>query len=467
MFSDRTDEINRKSHIMKKDRSPHLLGSGSVGKLLLEYSLPAIVAMTATSLYNIIDRIFIGQGVGALAISGLALTLPLMNLGVALGALVGAGASTLVSIRLGQQRGDEASLILGNTVILNLILSTAYSVAVLFFLDPILFLFGASSATYLYAKQFMQIILAGNVLLHSYMGLTNIMRSSGYPAKSMIITLATVGVNIILAPVFIFVFKWGIRGAALATVAAQLTGLVAVTLHFMRKDSFLHFMKGHFRLNKDIIIGIFSIGMSPFAINLFACLIVIIMNLQLVKYGGDYAVGAYGIINSILMCVVMIIIGLTQGMQPIAGYNYGACRFDRVISVFKYTVITGTCITTAGFLLGEVFPEQIAKAFTGSSELISITVPGMRIAMIMFPLAGFQMVTSNLFQSIGRAKISIFLTLSRQVIFLIPALLILPGFFGLTGVWGSIPAADLFSSFMTFIVLKKQWSSISRGPVLN
>lgn len=451
---------------MKKNRSPHLLGSDSVGKLLLEYSLPAIVAMTATSLYNIIDRIFIGQGVGALAISGLAITLPLMNLGVALGALVGAGAATLVSIRLGQQRGDEASLILGNTVILNLIISTLYSIITLIFLDKILLLFGASSATLLYAKQFMQIILAGNVFLHSYMGLTNIMRSSGYPAKSMIITLITVGINVILAPIFIFVFKWGIQGAALATVAAQVYGLVAVTAHFMKKESFLHFMKGHFKLRFEIIREIFAIGMSPFAINVCACLIVIIMNLQLVRHGGDYAVGAYGIINSILMCVVMIVIGLTQGMQPIAGYNYGACRFDRVKAVFRYTVITGTCITTTGFLMGEIFPRQIATAFTGSNELINITVPGMRIAMLMFPLAGFQMVTSNLFQSIGRAKISIFLTLSRQVIFLIPALLVLPGYFGLNGVWAAIPSADLFSSLMTLLVLKNQWHNISNGATV-
>ena len=299
------------------------------------------------------------------------------------------------------------------------------------------------------------------------MGLTNIMRSSGYPAKSMIITLATVGVNIILAPVFIFILKWGIQGAALATVMAQLAGLIAVTVHFMKKDSFVHFMKGHFKLRLEIIREIFAIGMSPFAINVCACLIVIIMNLQLVRHGGDYAVGAYGIINSILMCVVMIIIGLTQGMQPIAGYNYGACRFDRVKSVFRYTVITGTFITTAGFLLGEIFPRQIAHAFTGSSELVNITVPGMRITMLMFPLAGFQMVTSNLFQSIGRAKISIFLTLSRQVIFLIPALLVLPGYFGLTGVWASIPSADLFSSFMTLLVLKNQWHHISPGKAVT
>lgn len=446
---------------MKKTKSPHLLGSGSIGKLLIEYSLPAIVAMTATSLYNIIDRIFIGQGVGALAISGLALTLPLMNLGVALGALVGAGASTLVSIRLGERRDEDASLILGNTVVLNLIISTAYSIFTLIFLDEILFIFGASSATLPFAKEFMQIILAANVLLHSYMGLNSIMRSSGYPAKAMIITLATVGINLVLAPVFIFIFKWGIRGAAFATVIAQFAGLVAVTVHFMKKTSFLHFMKGHFKLKADIIVAIFAIGMSPFVINLCACLIVIIMNLQLVNHGGDYAVGAYGIINSVLMCAVMIVLGLTQGMQPIAGYNYGARLFGRVNTVFRYTVITGICITTTGFILGEAFPRQIALAFTGSSELVNITVPGMRIVMLMFPLAGFQIVTSNFFQSIGRAKISILLTLSRQVIFLIPGLLILPGFFGLAGVWAAIPSADFFSSFMTLIILKNQWSGIS------
>jgi len=450
---------------MKKTKSPHLLGSDNIGKLLLEYSLPAIVAMTATSLYNIIDRIFIGQGVGALAISGLALTLPLMNLGIALGALVGVGASTLVSIRLGEQRGDEASLILGNTVVLNLVISTIYSILALIFLDKILFLFGASNFTLPYAKEFMRIILAANVLSHSYMGLNSIMRSSGYPAKSMIITLITVGINLILAPVFIFVFKWGIKGAAFATVTAQFIGLTAVVIHFMKESSFLHFMKGHFKPRAEIIRSIFEIGMSPFVINICACLIVIIMNLGLVKYGGDYAVGAYGIINSVLMCVVMIVLGLTQGMQPIAGYNYGACRFDRVRAVFRYTLIAGICITTAGFIMGEIFPRQIAIAFTGNSELINITIPGMRIVMLMFPLAGFQIVTSNFFQSIGRAKISILLTLSRQVIFLIPGLLLLPRFFGLTGVWSAIPLADFFSSFLTFLILKNQWHHVSPGTL--
>lgn len=445
---------------MHKSKSPHTLGHESIGKLLLEYSLPAIVAMTATSLYNIIDRIFIGQGVGALAISGLALTLPLMNLGVALGALVGAGSATLVSIRLGEKRVDEASLILGNTVVLNLVISSLYSVLMLIFLDEVLYLFGASAATLPYAKDFMQIIMAGNVFFHMYMGLNNIMRSSGYPQKAMFITLFTVGLNCILAPLFIFILKLGIRGAALATVIAQLAGLAAVVTHFMRKSSFLHFLKGHFSLNADIIRAIFAIGMSPFVINVCSCLIVIIMNLQLVKHGGDFAVGAYGIINSVLMCVIMIVLGLTQGMQPIAGYNFGARHFDRVKTVYKYTVIGATCITTTGFLMGELLPRYIAIAFTNNAELINLSVAGMRIVLIMSPLVGFQMVTSNFFQSIGRAKISILLTTSRQIIFLIPALLFLPLLFGLQGVWAAMPVADFFSTIITFFILKMQTGRI-------
>ena len=445
---------------MHQSKSPHALGHEKIGKLLFEYSLPAIIAMTASSIYNIIDRIFIGQGVGALAISGLALTLPFMNLGVALGALIGVGAATLVSIRLGEKRGEEASLILGNTVILNLIISTLYSVITLIFLDEILYLFGASGATLPYAKEFMQIILAANVFTHLYMGLNSIMRASGYPAKSMLITLFTVLVNLLLAPLFIFLFKWGIRGAAFATVIAQLSGLILTVIHFMKKSSFLHFMKGHFTFHKEIIRAIFSIGMSPFVINICACLIIIIMNLQLVKYGGDYAVGAYGIINSVLMCVVMIILGLTQGMQPIAGYNFGAQQPDRVRTVFIYTVIAATCISTTGFLMGEILPGQIARAFTDNSELINLSVTGIRIIMIMLPFVGFQIVTSNFFQSIGRAKISVILTLSRQVFFLIPALLILPYVFGLNGVWAAMPVADFFAILVTVFIFKSQGKSV-------
>jgi putative MATE family efflux protein len=448
---------------MKKQKSHLTLGQEKIGRLLLEYSLPAIVAMTATSVYNMIDRIFIGQGVGPMAISGLALTLPIMNMGIALGALIGVGAATLVSIRLGEKRPDEATHILGNTVILNLLISTGYSIITLFFLDEILYLFGASEATIPYAREFMRIILLGNVIQHLYLGLNNVMRASGYPSKAMFTTIFTVLANLALAPLFIFVFHWGIRGAALATVIAQILGLAMTLIHFMNPGSFLRFRKGYFGLRADIVRSMFAIGMSPFVINLCACLIIIIINIKLVSHGGDYAVGAYGIINSMLMCVVMIVLGLMQGMQPIAGYNFGARQMERVREVFRYTLIAATCITTAGFIMGEIFPRQIARAFTTDSGLISLAVSGMRTVMIMFPLVGFQMVTSNFFQSIGRAKISVMLTLSRQVIFLIPALFLLPRIFGLNGVWASMPVADFFSAFLAFVTLKRQSGRALKG----
>lgn len=432
------------------------LGTEKIGKLLFQYSLPAIIAMTASSLYNIIDRIFIGHGVGPLAISGLALTLPLMNLAIAFGALVGAGAATLVSIRLGEQRRDEAARILGNTVLLNLILSSALAVVMLVFLDQILYLFGASRDTLPYAKQFMQIILVGNVFMHSYMGLNNIMRASGYPKKAMVATLTTVGLNVLLAPLFIFVFHWGIRGAALATVTAQITGLAITVRHFSRRDSYVRFLAHHFTLDFRIIRDIISMGMSNFIVNLCACLIAIVMNLTLVAYGGDYAVGAFGIINSILMCAVMIVLGLTQGMQPIAGYNYGARQFGRVTRVFHDAAIVASGITTLGFLAAELFPSQIALAFTGNPQLAGLATRGMRLALAAFPIVGFQIVTSNFFQAIGRPKISILLTMSRQVIFLLPALFLLPRSFGLAGAWAAIPVSDFASFCLALGVWKSQ-----------
>jgi len=432
------------------------LGYEKVGKLLFQYSIPAIIAMTASSVYNIIDRIFIGQGVGPFAISGLALTLPLVNLAIAFGSLVGAGAATLVSIRLGEKRDDEAARILGNTVLLNIILSTIVSVIMFVFLDKILYMFGASKDTLPYAKQFMQIILIGNVFFHSYMGLNNVMRASGYPRKAMITTLVTVGINLVLAPLFIFIFKWGIRGAAFATVIAQFSGLIMVVTHFVSRKSYVRFIRGHFSLDYPIIKDIFSIGMSSFIINICACLVAVVINLKLVKYSGDYAVGAYGIINSVLMCIVMIVLGLTQGMQPIAGYNYGARHFGRATKVFKYTLIIATCITSTGFIIAELFPRQISLAFTDNNEITELSVYGMRLALLMFPIVGFQMVTSSFFQSIGRAKLSICLSLSRQIGFLLPALFILPRLFGLTGVWAAMPVSDFMASMLAFLILKKE-----------
>ncbi|MDP4266865.1 MAG: MATE family efflux transporter [Bacteroidota bacterium] len=432
------------------------LGNEKPGKLLLQYSIPAIIATAAASLYNIIDRIFIGHGVGPMAISGLALTFPLMNIMAAFGAMVGVGASAMVSIRLGQHDRKGATQILGNAVMLNVILGIVVGIGCLIFLRPILFSLGASNETLPYAEEFMQIILLGNVFTHIYLGLNNIMRSSGYPGKAMYTTLVTVAVNLILAPLFIFGFKWGIRGAALATVLAQITGTINVVRHFSKNESFVHFLPGYMKLKKVIIKEIISIGMSNFIMLLCASVVVSIINLSLRRYGGDYAIGAYGIINSIANLVAMIVIGFNQGMQPIVGYNYGAGKMSRVIRAFNLTIIAGSSVTCFGFLLAEFFPRMIASAFTTNNELIEQSVIGMRLILMMFPVVGFQIVTSSFFQSIGKAKFSIFLSLTRQVLFLIPALLILPHLWGLKGVWLGIPVADFSSSLLTFIVLMWQ-----------
>lgn len=432
------------------------LGVEGLGKLLIKYSGPAIIATAAASLYNIIDRIFIGQGVGPLAISGLALTFPLMNITAAFGAMVGVGASSMVSIRLGQHDRKGATLILGNAVMLNIILGLAVALATYIFLEPILYALGASKDTLPYAKEFMQVLLIGNVFTHLYYGLNNIMRASGYPGKAMTTTLITVAVNLALAPLFIFVFNWGIRGAALATVFAQLTGAVTAGFHFSRISSFVHFLPGYMKLKKVIIKDIFSIGMSQFFILISASIVVSIMNLSLRKYGGDYAIGAFGIINSIGNLTVMVVLGFCQGMQPIVGYNYGANQIPRVIKTFKLTIIAGTIVTSFGFLLAELLPRLISSAFTTDSTLIEMSTTGMRLIFMMFPLVGFQVVTSSFFQSVGNAKISIFLSLTRQVLFLIPALLILPHFWGLSGVWLGSPVADMTSTLLTLLVLRWQ-----------
>lgn len=443
------------------------LGVEKIGKLLLQYSVPAIVATAAASIYNIIDRIFIGQGVGALAISGLAITFPLMNITAAFGAMVGVGASSMVSIRLGQNNKQSATQILGNALMLNVILGIAVSIITLIFLDPILFALGASDNTLSYAKEFMEIILLGNVFCQVYLGLNSIMRASGYPTKAMITSLVTVVINAILAPLFIFVFKWGIRGAALATVCAQIAGSLLVILHFTRKNSFLRFLPGCLKLKIEIIKDIISIGMSNFLMLIAGSAVISIINLSLSKYGGDYAVGAYGIINSIGNLGAMIVIGFNQGMQPIVGYNYGACNIARVIRAFRLTILFATCVTSCLFLLAEIFPSAIASAFTTDNKLIELTTIGMRLNLLMFSIVGFQMVTSNFFQSIGKAKISIFLSVSRQVLFLIPALLILPHFLGLNGVWLGSPTADITSSILTFIVLKWQIKKIKTSIPLQ
>ena len=439
-------------------KGSHLaLGSENVWHLLLQYAIPSVIAMTAASLYNITDSIFIGQGVGPLAISGLAITFPLMNLSAAFGSLVGVGASALMSLRLGQKDYVTANHILGNVLVLNLILGFSYTVIVLLFLDPILYFFGASRDTIQYARDFMVIISLGNIVTHMYLGLNALMRAIGNPQRSMYAIISSVIINIILAPLFIFGFKWGIRGAALATVIAQTSMLLWQISYFRNKENYIHFQKGTFSLKRKIVIDSMSIGMAPFLMNVTASVIVIIINQNLIKYGSDLTVGAYGIINRVAALFVMIVLGLVQGMQPIAGYNYGAKQFDRVNKVLKLTILLATGVTTFGFLISQFLPHAVASLFTSDQDLISIAVPGLRIVLMFFPIIGFQMVASNFFQSIGMAGKAIFMSLTRQVLFLLPCLLILPSFFGVKGVWLSMPAADFLSSIIAAWLLISQY----------
>ena len=442
---------------MQQQAAPTSLGTESIRKLLIQYAGPAIIAMTASSLYNMVDSIFIGQGVGALAISGLAITFPVMNLSAAFGAMVGVGASTLLSVKLGQKDYSTAQNILGNVITLNTIIGVIFGALMLAFINPILYFFGASEATISYARDYMVIILLGNVITHMYLGLNAMLRSAGHPQKAMYATIGTVIINTILDPLFIYTFDMGIRGAAVATVLAQSIALAWQLMIFSNKNELIHIRKGTFRLQRKIVSNSLAIGLSPFLMNLCACFVVIIINKSLQHHGGDLAIGAYGIANRVVFFFVMIVMGLNQGMQPIAGYNYGARQFDRVSRVMRLTIYAATIVNTCTFLTGVFIPELIARAFTSDTELIRQAGHGLSLLVLAFPIVGFQMVTVNFFQSIGLAKKSIFLSLTRQLLFLIPLLLILPHFFGQTGVWMAAPISDTLSSLLAAWMLYKQF----------
>ena len=435
------------------------LGTKPVGKLLLQYALPAIVAMTAASLYNIVDSIFIGQGVGPFAISGLAITFPFMNLSIAFGAAVGVGASTFISVKLGQKDYKTAENILGNTIVLNLIIGITFSVVCLMFLNPILRFFGASDTTIPYARDFMSVILLGNVFSHMYFGMNAILRAGSKPKQAMLATIFTVVMNIILDYFFIMVFHWGIKGAAYATVISQVIALIWQIWVFSNKKELLHFKRGIYGLIKDIVKNIIGVGISPFAMNVCACVVVIFINQQLVHYGNDLDVGAYGISNKIGFIFVMFVMGVNQGMQPIAGYNYGAQQLDRMMHVVKLAIIVATIIMTIGWLIAMFIPYYCSRLFTKDATLIGLGIKAIRINLLAFPIVGCQMVITNFFQSIGKVKISIFLSLSSQLLLLLPLLATLPLIYGINGVWYAMPTSDICASiiaaFMMMAYMKK------------
>ena len=438
------------------------LETRSVGRLLWEYSSPAVVAMVVMSLYNVIDRIFIGRGVGADAIAGLAITFPVMNLSAAIGMLIGAGASARVSIMLGARDYRGAELVLGNTLVMLLINATVYISLFGIFMDEILLSFGASETSLPYARDFMMYILPGMLVMNLTFSFNSIMRSSGYPIKAMVSMFIGAGANLVLAPLFIFVFDMGIKGAAIATDIAMVISRIFVMAHFFSKKSTLRFVKGIYRLRWKIIWGIVAVGAAPCFVNIAGSAINGIINTALYKYGGDVSVAAVGIFITYTSLLSMIVVGICQGMQPIVGYNYGAKRLDRLNKTFWLSVGAGSLVTTTGWAIGQFFPEYIAKMFTDDIELINATANGLSISMTMFWLVGFQIVATTLFQSIGMAGKSIFLSLVRQVIFLIPFLFIFPCFYGLNGVWASFPVSDVCATVVAGLMVLWQLRQIKK-----
>jgi len=435
---------------------PTELGTKSIKALLRQYAVPGIIAMTASSLYNMVDSIFIGHipGSGPLAISGLAVTFPLMNISAALGTLVGVGAATMISVLLGQKNYEVAGKVLSNEVTLNTIVGLLFTVVTMIFMDPILLFFGASENTLPFARDYMMIIAAGNVITHLYFGLNSVIRSSGNPNLAMGLTLFTVISNAILDPVFIFILGMGIRGAAVATVLCQTLALAYTLWYFLDQKRFLHLNRKHiFRLDWRIAKDSLAIGMGPFLMNLASCIVVLFINNQLLKYGGDLAIGAYGIVNRISFIFAMVVVGFNHGMQPIAGYNYGARLYSRVREVYIRTAMWATIVVTVGFIVSEFFPGPAVSLFTNDPQLKSLATKGLRMMNIVFPIVGFQMVTTNLFQCLGMVSKSIFLSLTRQLLFLVPCVYFLPAALGSEiGVWYSFPISDFLSSVLTAIL---------------
>lgn len=436
------------------------LGNAPVGRLLIKFSIPAIIGMVVATLYNIVDRIYIGK-LGTMAMAGIGLNLPIMTILMAFGMLIGIGAAALISIRLGQQRKDEAEHILGNAVSLLVIIMAILMVVGLFFKIPLLKMFGASEETIKYADSYITIILLGAIPNGVGFGINNIIRSEGNPKIAMYTMLLGAGLNIILDPIFIFVLKMGVAGAAVATVISQLANMIWVINYFTSGKSLLKLKVSNMKnLKWTIARDITAIGMSPFFIQFAASVVGVISNNALRTHGGDLAISAMTVVNAISMIFLMPIFGINQGAQPIIGFNYGAKNFHRVKKALSLAILGATMFSTVGFLLVELFPELLIRVFNDDPKLMEITSSGMRMFLMMMPVIGFQIVTSNYFQAVGKAKMSMFLSLLRQVLILIPALLILPGYLGLKGIWISQPLADGTASLITAFLLWKEFKEV-------
>ena len=437
------------------------LGTQSIRSLLLKYAMPGIIAMTAMSLYNMVDSIFIGHGVGALALSGLTVAKPFMDICAAFGTLVGVGASSLVAIKLGEKDYRSANDILANVILLNVLLGALVMVIGLYWLDPILYAFGASDETIVYAHEYMEIILLGNIITHIYYGLNSMLRSIGHPRISMYATILAVSLNVVLDPIFIFVLDMGVRGAALATIISQIVSVIVEMIIFLNPKEVIHFHRGIWRLRRDITMRALGIGLAPFLMHMASCFVVIVLINQLKRYGGDMAIATFGMTNRFMFFFTMIVMGIQQGMQPIVGYNYGANLKDRMLRAFKLSVFCATCVMGVLWLFGVVWPEGFIRLFTHDEMLIAQSVAPARIMLCVMFAIGFPMITGNFYTSIGMAPKAIFLSLTRQILFLIPLIICLPllfeyiGWTAIWGVWWALPISDSLSVITAAIVINR------------
>lgn len=435
--------------------APLELGTEKVGTLLKRYAIPGIIAMTASSLYNMVDSIFIGHipEVGAYAISGLAITFPIMNLSAAIGTLVGVGAATMISMLLGQRNYDTANKVLANVMTLNTIFGFVFGLVVLAFLDPVLMFFGASEATLPYARDYMTYILLGTIVTHLYLGLNSLIRASGNPKTAMGLTLFTVISNTILDPIFIFTFGMGIKGAAIATILCQMMALAYTLYFFSDKKRIIHFKRGAYGWDRKIAKASLSIGMGPFLMNFASCIVSLFINQQLKTHGGDLAIGAYGIANRITFFFLMICMGFNQGMQPIASYNWGARLYSRVRKVFWLTTGCMTVVTVICFLVSHLFPHVAVRLFTEDPTLEEHAIYGLKIMNMAIGIISINLVASNLYQNLGMVSKSIFLSLSRQLLILVPLLYLLPLSMNEAGVWYAFPISDIASFIISLTLI--------------
>lgn len=435
-----------------------MLATEPVGKLLLKYSVPAIIGMIVNALYNVVDRIFIGNipGVGALAITGVGVTMPIMTIILAFGMLIGIGSTANISIKLGQGKRDDAEIIIGNSITLSVIIGLAISIIGILFGDVILKSFGASESTLYYAKSYIYIVLGGTIFNLLAFSLNNTIRGDGNPKLAATIMVVGCLTNIVLDAVLIFVFNMGIQGAAIATVTSQAVTAIWGLTYYIKGKSNLKLKKSNLKLNKEIVKIIFAIGSAQFAMQIAASLVQIISNNALKAYGGDLAIGAMATISSISMIFLMPVFGINQGSQPIIGFNYGAKQYDRANKAFKISVSVACVIMTVGWLIIQINPELIVGMFNKDPKLMDITINGARLYLLMLPIVGISITGSNYMQSVGKAKSAMILGLLRQVILLIPMIMILPKLFGLNGVWYSQPTSDLLSTMITAVVLVKE-----------